>query len=90
MPVHIQDPQSAAALSAAVHPMNVFGPDGQLLGQFWPVVPGMSFPEFGITDKEIERRLNDPNAKWYTHEEVMARLHSLRDAPTRQFFRYGH
>lgn len=80
MPVHIHDQQSAAALSAAVHLTNVYGPDGQLLGQFSPVIPGMSFPEFGITDAEIERRLNDPNAKWYTGEVVMARLHSLRDA----------
>lgn len=41
----------------------------------------MMFPELGITDEEMNRRLNDPNAKWYTGEEVMARLRSLRDAP---------
>ena len=58
------------------------GPDGQLLGRFTPAPrPGMMFPELGVTDEEMDRRLNDPNAKWVTGDEVMARLRSLRDAP---------
>jgi len=54
-------------------------PDGRVLGQFVPVEPSkkMSFPEFGMTDEELDRIENDPNQKWYTAEEVMARLREL-------------
>ena len=81
MPLTITDPQTVAAMAAAPHPTTVIGPDGQILGQFSPAIPGMSFPELGITDEEMDRRLNDPDAKWVTGEEVMARLESLRDTP---------
>ena len=30
-----------------------------------------------LTDEELDQRLNDPNAKWYTPDEVMARLREL-------------
>ena len=50
-------------------------------GRFTPTPrPGMMFPELGITDEEMERRLNDPDAKWVTADEVMARLRELRGA----------
>jgi len=82
MSLTITDPATLAALSVATGPeLEIRGPDGQLLGQFVPAPrPGMMFPELGITDDEMYRRLNDPLAKWVTGEEVMARLHSLRDA----------
>jgi hypothetical protein len=38
----------------------------------------MSYPEFGFTDAELERRANDPDVRWYTADEVMARLRQLR------------
>jgi hypothetical protein len=57
----------------------LYGADGQLLGYFTPARrPGMNFPEFGMTDEEMEQLRNDPNAKWVTGEEVMARLRDLR------------
>lgn len=78
--INISDKATAAALAASVGTeIEVRGPDGQLLGRFTPAPrPGMMFPEFGVTDEEMFRRLNDPNAKWVTGDEVMARLRSLR------------
>ena len=38
----------------------------------------MMFPELGISDEELERRENDPNARWFTAEEVKSRLNQLR------------
>lgn len=82
MSVTIHDAEAVAALASTTGiEVEIRGPDGQLLGRFTPAPrPGMSFPELGITDEEMDRRLNDPNAKWVTGEEVMARLRSLRDA----------
>jgi hypothetical protein len=79
MPIIIDDRKTASALTAAVGPEEVRTPDGELLGQFIPAAkPKMTFPELGLTDEELERRENDPNAKWHTAEEVMARLRELR------------
>ncbi len=76
----ITDPNTLAAFVSTGSEIEILGPDGQLLGRFTPAPrPGMSFPELGITDEEMYRRLNDPNAKWVTGDEVMARLRSLRD-----------
>ena len=82
MTVTITEPAAFAALSTATGvEIEVRGPDGQLLGRFTPEPrPDMMFPEFGMTVEDMDRRLNDPNAKWVTGEEVMARLRSLRDA----------
>ena len=80
MIVTIRDDSTAAYLAAATGiDVEVRGPAGQLLGRFTPAPrPGMMFPELGITDDEMDRRLNDPNAKWMTGEEVVARLRSLQ------------
>ncbi len=76
----ITDPNTLAAFIATGSEIEILGPDGKLLGRFTPAPrPGMSFPEFGVTDEEMFSRLNDPNAKWVTGDEVMARLRSLRD-----------
>lgn len=82
MSLTISDPATLTTLTTATGcEVELRGPDGQLLGRFTPAPrPGMMFPELGITDEEMDRRLNDPNAKWVTGEEVMARLRSLRDA----------
>ncbi len=80
MSVEIHDREAVAALAAATTPVELRAPDGRILGQFIPVEPSkkMSFPEFGMTDEELLRRENDPNIKWYTADEVMARLRQLR------------
>jgi len=74
----ISDQPTVAALATATGPQEVRGPDGRLLGQFIPAPrAGMTYPELGLTDEELNRRLNDPNAKWYTPEEVMERLREI-------------
>jgi hypothetical protein len=80
MVVKIQDQSAIAAMKAAKSPVELLASDGSYLGRF---IPGdesnrMSFPEFGFTDAELERRANDPGVKWYTADEVMARLRQLR------------
>ncbi len=83
MAVTIRDENSVAVLAATTGvEVEIRGPDGLLLGYFTPAPrPGMSFPELGIPDAEIDRLIADPNTKWVSGEEVMARLNSLRDAP---------
>ena len=83
MSVTIRDEATVAVLAESVGPqVDVFAPDGRLLGRFFPAPrPGMMFPEFGMTDEELERFESDPNAKWVTADEVMARLRSLRGSP---------
>lgn len=79
MSVTIGDAASAAALLAAAGQVEVFGPDGQVLGRFTPTPrPGMMFPELGMTDEELARLDNDPNPVWVPAAEVEARLRSLR------------
>jgi hypothetical protein len=76
--IQITDISTASNLASASGPQDVRGPDGQLLGQFIPAPrPGLSYPEIGLTDAELMRRLNDPSAKWCTPEEVMARLREI-------------
>jgi len=52
--------------------------DGQLLGSFVPAKHKMTYPESGLTDEELDRRINDPNAIWHTTEEVIARLRAIK------------
>jgi len=80
MVVKIEDPKAVATLEAARTPIEIQTADGRYLGRF---IPGdesnrMSFPEFGFTDAELERRANDPGVRWYTAEEVMERLRQLQ------------
>jgi hypothetical protein len=78
MPIHIHDESTLAALSAATRPEEVRAADGRALGQFIPAAAlKMSFPELGISDEELERLGTDPNARWHTPEEVMARLREI-------------
>jgi hypothetical protein len=78
MPITILDESTATALATASIPQEVRGPNGAILGQFIPAsLPKVSFPEFGVTDEELERQLTDPNEKWVTPEVVMARLREI-------------
>ena len=80
MTVTIPDEKSSAILAAVTGVgIEVRGPDGQLLGRFTPAPrPGMSFPELGVTDEEMDREIADPNTKWVTGKEVNARVRELR------------
>ncbi len=82
MTITVTDPALLATFLASTGvELEVRSPDGQLVGRFTPTPrPGMSFPELGITDEEMDRRLNDPTG-WVTAEEVNARLRQLRDTP---------
>ena len=75
MPTIVADEQMAAKLRVE-GPHEVRTADGRLLGRFTPAK--MSCPEIGLTDEELDELLNDPNAKWHTADEVMARLRELR------------
>jgi hypothetical protein len=78
MPITILDESTATALATASTPQEVVGPNGALLGQFIPAsLPRISFPEFGVPDDELKRQLTDPNEKWVTPEDVMARLREI-------------
>jgi len=80
MSVIIRDQLAIETFAKALAPIEVRAPDGRVLGQFVPVEPGekMTYPELGITDAELVRRANDPDVRWYTADEVMERLRSLR------------
>ena len=76
----IPDRTIAASFATATgYGVEVRGPDGQLLGRFTPAPrPGMSFPELGVTDDEMDREIADPNTQWVTAEVVNARMRELR------------
>ena len=71
MSIDITDPQIAAKMAAATESVVVRGPDGRFLGLFLPEA------EVATPIEELERRRNDPNAKWYTPEQVMDRLREI-------------
>jgi hypothetical protein len=64
-----------AAKLSVEGPHEIRTSDGRLLGRFTPAT--MTYPETGLTDEELDQLANDPNATWYTAEEVMARLREL-------------
>ena len=77
MSLTVTDPALLAAFTASEFPVELRSPDGKLVGRFVPSIPGMRFPELGITDEEMDRLLNDPDG-WVTAEEVNAKLRELR------------
>lgn len=77
MPLTISDPATAAALAGSSTPQQLLTPDGKPLGRYIPPVPGMAFPESGLTDDELHRRAADPDG-WVTADEVEARLRELK------------
>lgn len=78
MSVTVRDTETVLALGKATgSEVEIFGPDGRLLGRFTPAPrPGMTYPEFGMTDEEIDRLANDPNG-WVSAADVEARLRQL-------------
>ncbi len=79
MSVTVRDTETVLALGKATgSEVEIFGPDGRLLGRFTPAPrPGMTYPEFGMSDDELARFDNDPNAVWVPAGEVEARLRQL-------------
>lgn len=61
----------AALVAQAGDRVPVRDPAGKLIGFLDPL------PDFGMTDEEAIRMSEDPNTKWATADEVMARLRSL-------------
>ena len=77
MSVTITDSALLAKLTAG-SAVEIKNGDGQVIGQFVPSEkPKTGFPEFGVTLEELEQKLTNPNAKWYTPEQVMARLREI-------------
>jgi hypothetical protein len=78
MPILIADEQLTAKLEQADTPVEICARDGRRLGFFTPSKPAQHQLEPGISREEAERRLNDQNAKWFTAEQVEARMRELR------------
>lgn len=79
MSLTTSDPATAAALAGSNTPQQLLSPDGKPLGRYIPPVPGMTFPESGLTDDELRRRADDPEG-WVSADEVEARLRGLNEA----------
>ena len=75
----IVDATLAASLAALSTPQELRDPEGRLLGRYLPVTPGMSIPEGGLTDDELDAIATRPDG-WVTAAEVEARLASLRSS----------
>lgn len=72
----VLDYETLAKLRAAtVLPCEVYDPAGNLVAYLTPADPFA-----GVDLNALNRRMDDPNAKWHTPDEVMARLRSLRKA----------
>ena len=61
----------AAAVAQASGRVSVRDPAGKLIAFIDPL------PDFGMSEEEAMRMSDDPNTKWATPDEVMARLRSL-------------
>ena len=78
MSILIVDEQIAARLDKADGPLEICSRDGRRLGFFTPAKPAKHQLDPTITDEEALRRLNDPNGRWFTAEEVEASLRNIR------------
>jgi hypothetical protein len=78
MSILIADEQLAAKLDRADGPLEICTRDGRRLGFFTPAKPAQRHLEPRISEEELRRRETDPNARWYTAEEVEAKIRELR------------
>ena len=78
MSILIADEELTEKLDRAESPVEVCSRDGRRLGYFTPVKPAKRRLEPTITMDEADRRLNDPNAQWFSAEQVATRLKELR------------
>jgi hypothetical protein len=81
MCVLLGNDETGRTIAALTEPQELRAADGRLVGRFLPATEGegdkMSIPESGLTDAELLAIVNDPNTKWYTPEQVMARLREI-------------
>ena len=75
----ITDPTLANRLGALSVPQQLRGLDGRVLGSYGPAIPGMSIPETGLTDAELDAIVADPHG-WVSAAEVETRLNALRSS----------
>lgn len=79
--VMIADEKLIERLDRADGPLEICTWDGRRLGFFTPAKPAQYNwePPGGWDEafREAERDANDPNAKWYTAEQVEARLREI-------------
>ena len=78
MSILIADEQLAARLDRADGPVEICTRDGRRLGFFSPAKPAQHQLEPRISLEEADRRLNDPNAEWFTADQVAARMREIR------------
>jgi hypothetical protein len=78
MSILIADEQLAAKLDRADGPLEICTHDGRRLGFFSPAKPAQHRFEPRISMEETERRLNDPDAVWFTATQVEAGIRELR------------
>ena len=72
--LQITDPELMARLQAK-NPVDVVDAAGRVVGRV--AFEATDDPEFDLSDEELERLENDPNAVWFTADEVVARLQGL-------------
>jgi hypothetical protein len=82
VPLTIHDEATVSDLIGPSEPKYLVGPDGCIIGHFVP------FPDRGVNFEEAARSIeaagppsDSPDAKWYTTDEVVARLRSLDGTP---------
>ena len=78
MSILIVDETVTAKLEMADGPVEVYARDGRRLGFFTPGPPKRYKLEPQISEEELARRENDPNGKWYTADEVAAKMREWR------------
>jgi hypothetical protein len=78
MSILIADEQLTAKLDKADGPLEICARDGRRLGYFSPAKPAKHQLEPRISEEELLQRENDHSGKWYTAEEVEARMRDIR------------
>lgn len=73
--IQITDPELMARLLGQ-NPVEVVDASGRVVGRV--AFEATNEPEFDMTDEELERLENDPEAVWFTAGEVVARLQGLQ------------
>lgn len=74
----IVDEALTTKLEKANAPIEIVTRDGRRLGFFTPGPPMKYDLDPKVSEEELQRRLNDPNGKWYTADEVAAKMKEWR------------
>lgn len=79
MSITISDVNLVGEFGGVIGPVEVRGPDGRYLGEFTPACL-KSLP-LDISEEELRRREDPSTGRWFTAEQVEARLKELRCSP---------